>query len=120
MKIIPDVALSQHIAILGKTGSGKTVAAKVAIVEPLLAAKKHVGIIDPTGAWYGLRSSRDGKSPGFPILVLGGDHGDLPLPALGGAAVARLLSEQGVSLVCDTSQLTVGERTRWFIDFART
>lgn len=77
-------------------------------------------MVDPTGAWWGLRSSRDGKGPGFPILVLGGDRGDLPLPALGGAAVARLLAEQGVNLVADTSQLTVGERTRWFIDFAGT
>lgn len=118
--IIPDAALSQHIAVLGKTGSGKTFAAKASIVEPLLAAGKRVGVIDPTGAWFGLRSSRDGKGPGFPILVLGGDHGDLPLPALGGAAVARLLAEQGVNLVADTSQLTVGERTRWFIDFAST
>jgi hypothetical protein len=81
---------------------------------------RRVGIVDPTGAWWGLRSSRDGKGAGFPILVLGGDHGDLPLPALGGAAVARLLTEQRVNLIADTSQLSVGERTRWFIDFANT
>lgn len=117
--LIPQAALGQHIAILGKTGSGKTFAAKAAIVEPLLEQNKRVGIVDPTGAWWGLRSSHDGKSPGFPILVLGGDHGDLPLPALGGTAVARLLAEQNVNLIADTSQLTVGERTRWFIDFGR-
>jgi len=118
--IIPEAALQQHIAVLGKTGSGKTYAAKGAIVEPLLERGRRVGIIDPTGAWWGLRSSRDGKGPGFPVLVLGGDHGDLPLPALGGAAVARLLVEQGVNLVADTSHLTVGESARWFIDFAGT
>lgn len=32
MKIIPEAALGQHIAVLGKTGSGKTFAAKAAIV----------------------------------------------------------------------------------------
>lgn len=116
---IPEAALQQHIAVLGKTGSGKTFAVK-GIVEHLLEAGRHVGIVDPTDAWWGLRSSRDGKGPGFPILVLGGDHGDLPLPALGGAAVARLLVEQGVNLVASTKHLTVGERTRWFIDFAGT
>jgi hypothetical protein len=120
VRVIPDAALQQHIAVLGKTGSGKTFAAKAVIVEPQLAAYRRVGIIDPTGAWWGLRSSADGKGAGFPVLVLGGDHGDLPLPALGGAAVARLLSAQNVNLVADTSQLTVGERTRWFIDFAST
>ena len=120
MKPLPDAALSQHIAVLGKTGSGKTFAAKAVIVEPLLEAGRRVGIIDPTDAWHGLRSSRDGKGPGFPVLVLGGDHGNLPLPAAGGAAVARLLVEQGVNLVACTKHLTVGERTRWFIDFAGT
>jgi hypothetical protein len=34
--------------------------------------------------------------------------------------VARLLVEQGVNLVASTKHLTVGERTRWFIDFAGT
>lgn len=119
MKIVPDAALAQHIAVLGKTGAGKSYAVK-GIVEHLLAVGRRVGIVDPTGAWWGLRSSSDGRGPGFPILVLGGDHGDLPLPALGGAAVARLLVDQHVNLVADTSQLTVGERTRWFIEFATT
>lgn len=116
--ILPDAALGQHIAVLGKTGSGKTFAVK-GIIESLLHANKRVGIVDPTGAWWGLRASQNGKGPGFPILVLGGDHGDLPLPALGGAAVARLLAEQNVNLIADTSQFTVGERTRWFVDFGR-
>ncbi len=117
--IIPEAALAQHLAILGKTGSGKTFTAK-GLIEHLLGLGRHVGIVDPTDAWWGLRSSKDGKGPGFPILVLGGEHGDLPLPALGGAAVARLLVEQGVNLIASTKHLTVGERTRWFIDFAGT
>jgi uncharacterized protein len=118
--IIPDAALGQHIAVLGKTGSGKTFAAKASIVEPLLELGRRVSVVDPTGAWWGLRSSRDGKGPGFPVIVLGGDHGDLPLPANGGAAVARLITEQGVNLVADTSQLTMGESARWFTEFAGT
>jgi hypothetical protein len=116
---IPDAALQQHLAVLGKTGSGKTFAMK-GIIEHLLELGRRVSIVDPTGAWWGLRSSRDGKGAGFPILVLGGDHGDLPLPSLGGAAVARLITEQGVNLVADTSLLSVGERTRWFLEFAGT
>lgn len=118
--ILPEGSIGQHIAVLGKTGAGKTTAAKCAIVEPLLEAGRRVGVVDPTGAWWGLRTSKSGSGPGFPVLVLGGDHGDLPLPVHGGAAVARLLVEQGVNLVADTSHLTVGERTRWFIDFATT
>lgn len=118
--VFPPAALAQHIAVLGKNGSGKTYATKAVIVEPLLAAGKRVAIVDPTSAWWGLRSSADGRGPGFKVLVLGGDHGDLPLPALGGAAVARLVVEQGVNLIADTGNFTVGERTRWMIDFAGT
>jgi DNA helicase HerA-like ATPase len=73
--LLPKEALAQHIAVLGKTGSGKTFAIK-GIVEGLLADKRRVCIIDPTSAWWGLRSSKDGKGKGFPILVLGGDHGN--------------------------------------------
>lgn len=117
---IPAAALEQHIAVLGKNGSGKTFATKAVIVEPLLAFGKRVAIVDPTSAWWGLRTTADGRGAGFKVLVLGGDHGDLPLPVHGGAAVARLIVEQGVNLVADTGNLTVGERTRWMIDFAGT
>ncbi|MFN0133443.1 MAG: helicase HerA domain-containing protein [Phycisphaerales bacterium] len=116
---IPIEALLQHIAVLGKTGSGKTFASK-GIVEGLLDDQRQVCVIDPTSAWWGLRSSADGKSAGYPVLVLGGDHGDMPLPANSGSAVARLVTDQRVSVVVDTSLMTVGERTKWFTDFAQT
>lgn len=41
MKILPEAALDQHMAILGKTGSGKTYAAK-GVVEKLLTDKRQV------------------------------------------------------------------------------
>lgn len=113
---LPDSALRQHIAILGKTGSGKTFTAK-GIVEKMLAAGRRVCIIDPTGAWWGLRSSADGEKPGFEVVILGGTHGDAPLPALSGAACAELVVSGNVQVVFDTSAMTVGDRTRWFIDF---
>lgn len=116
--ILPPAAAEQHIAVLGKNGSGKTFAVKAVHIEPLLAAGKLVAVVDPTSAWWGLRGSADARGPGFKVLVLGGDHGDLPLPANGGAAVARLIVEQRVPAVMDTGNLTVGERTRWMIDFA--
>ena len=119
MKILPDAALNQHIAVLGKTGSGKTYAAK-GIVERLLRLRRQTCIIDPTGAWWGLRLAADGKSKGLDVILIGGDHGDVPLAERSGAAVARLVTEQGASVVLDTSGLTVGEYTRWFIDFAGT
>ena len=119
MKTIPDNALNQHIAVLGKTGSGKSYAAK-GVVESLLDHARQVCVLDPTGAWWGLRLLADGRSAGYDVVLLGGKHADIPLSARSGEAVARLVTEQGASVVLDTSGMTVGEYTRFFIDFAGT
>ncbi len=119
MSTIPKTALDQHIAILGKTGSGKSYAAK-GIVERLLDEKRQICVIDPTAAWWGLRLGHDGKSKGYDVVLLGGAHADIPLSERSGAAVARLVTQQHANVVIDTSGLTVGEYTRWFIDFAGT
>ena len=84
VKTIPLEIMATHVAIVGKTGSGKTYTAK-GLVERLLEANRRVIVLDPTGAWWGLRSKADG-APGFPIPVLGGEHGDVPL-AEGDAAL---------------------------------
>lgn len=114
---IPDKALEQHIAILGKTGSGKTYAAK-GVVERLLTDGGRVCIIDPTGAWHGLRSSASGKSAGFPVVIFGGSHADLPLGGAHGEAIAEIIGTASTPAIIDTSAMKVGERTRFFADFA--
>lgn len=114
---IPASALEQHIAILGKTGSGKTYAAKGA-VESILTAGGRACIIDPTGAWHGLRSSATGKSGGFPVVIFGGSHADLPLGGAHGEAIAEIIGTTSTPAILDTSLMRVGERTRFFADFA--
>lgn len=52
MTTLPLALLDQHAAIVGKTGSGKTFAAK-GMVERLLDAGRRVCIVDPTGVWWG-------------------------------------------------------------------
>jgi DNA helicase HerA-like ATPase len=49
---IPAELLSQHLAIVGKTGSGKTYTSK-GLVEQLLTQKRRVCIVDPTGGIFG-------------------------------------------------------------------
>jgi Helicase HerA, central domain len=114
---IPDAALTQHIAILGKTGSGKTYAAK-GVVENILRDGGRVCVIDPTGAWHGLRSSATGKSAGFPVVIFGGAHADLPLGGAHGEAIAEIIGTATTPAIIDTSLMRVGERTRFFADFA--
>ncbi|HEX2255622.1 MAG TPA: DUF87 domain-containing protein [Afifellaceae bacterium] len=114
---IPPAALESHIAILGKTGSGKSNLAKV-MVEALLASAARVCVVDPTGTWYGLRLLPNGKPSPWPVVIFGGEHGDLPVAAEHGAAIAETIGTSASPAIVDTRLLTVGARTRFFTDFA--
>lgn len=114
---IPDKALAQHIAVLGKTGSGKSYAIR-GVVEQLLDEEARCCVIDPTGTWWGLKSSATGKSGGYPVVIFGGTHADLPLGAAHGEALAEAIGTSSTPAILDTSQMKVGERTRFFADFA--
>ncbi len=73
---IPDDVLTDHMAVLAKTGAGKTYGAK-GIVERLARMKRRICIVDPKDAWWGLKSSADGKSAGHPFIVFGGPHAEI-------------------------------------------
>jgi hypothetical protein len=75
-------------------------------------------VLDPVGAWWGLRSSADGKSDGLPLPVLGGAHGDVPLQAAAGALLADVVVDTGQSLVLDLSDFSKTEQRRFVTDFA--
>ena len=117
MTIIPAEALKNHIGIIGKTGSGKTFAAK-GIVENLLDAGERVCIVDPASAWWGLKSKASGKAGAYRVVIFGGDHADLPLGAVHGEAIAEIVATSNTPAIIDTSLMKVGERTRFFTDFA--
>ena len=87
-------------------------------VEGILTGGGRVCIIDPTGAWHGLRSSASGKSAGFPVAIFGGAQADLPLGAGHGEAIAEIIGGTSTPAIVDTSSMRVGERTRFFADFA--
>jgi len=89
--LLPSAALAQHVIGLGKTGSGKSSKMRL-IVEGLLDDKKPVTIIDPKGDWWGIKSSASGKRAGYPVVIFGGEHADVPLNAHAGAHVAELVS----------------------------
>lgn len=91
----PRKILNQHSATLGKTGAGKSSALRVS-VEQLLTEKKRVVIIDPKGDWWGLKSSADGKGPGFPVITFGNfkndQASDVPINEYSGRNVAELIA----------------------------
>lgn len=99
---LPDDVATQSIAILARRGAGKTYTASV-IVEEVIRAKVPVVVLDPTGAWWGLRTSADGEKPGLPVVIFGGDHGDVPLEATAGKVIADVVIEHPGAYVVDLS-----------------
>lgn len=118
-RIIPDAALQQHIAVLGKTRSGKSSVMR-GLVEDLLKREQPVCIVDPKGDWWGIKLAKDGKRPGYPVVIFGGEHADVPINAHAGAHVAELFATGNRPCLIDLGGWMVGERTRFWIDFAST
>lgn len=113
-----DVA-GEAIAILAKRGAGKTNTATV-LVEELVSAGVQTVILDPVGAWWGIRANAEGEARGgLGVPVLGGKHGDVPLEQTAGALIAQVAVESGESLLLDLSDFpskaSVG---RFVTDFA--
>lgn len=113
--------LEQHMAVLGKTGSGKTSTAKLAI-EEAVAGGARVCILDPIKSdWWGLTSSRDGRKAGLPFHILGGPHGHVPLHSSAGKAVAEVVANGSLPLsIIDMADFEPGGPHRFFVDFAPT
>jgi hypothetical protein len=99
---LPVDVVTQPIAILARRGAGKTYTASV-IVEEVVRAKVPVVVLDPTGAWWGLRSSADGTAPGLPVVIFGGEHGDVDLNEADGVELANVVLEHPSAYVIDLS-----------------
>lgn len=103
-------------AVLAKKRSGKSYAAQVQ-AEDLLAAGQQIVVLDPTGAWWGLRSSADGSAPGYAITIFGGDHGDVALEPTAGRDMAGAIVAEGFSAVLDLSSMMKKDRVGFAADF---
>jgi len=101
---LPVRTVTEKLGFLGTTGSGKTYAASK-LAELFWAEGAQFIVLDPVGVWYGLRLQADGKHPSsITIPIFGGLHGDVPLEPTGGALVANLIVDRGLSVIVDVSQ----------------
>jgi hypothetical protein len=97
-------------AILAKKRSGKTYLAMV-MAEQLLKLKLPFVVVDPTGAWCGLRTMADGTPSPYDLLTLGGPRGHWPLSAGLGSKVADLIVDIWPrSIILDLSALVPEEQ----------
>lgn len=115
---LPIELAARTQAILAMKGSGKTYLA-MKETEEMLRAGQQVVCLDPTGVFWGLRSSADGKSEGFPIIVMGGDKADVPLEPTAGAVIADFVIDSGQSAILDMSHFeSLSAQDRFVTDFA--
>ncbi|HEV7674355.1 MAG TPA: DUF87 domain-containing protein [Candidatus Angelobacter sp.] len=119
----PEKVLLQHLIALGKTGAGKSSALRH-IVEHLLRHKKRVCIVDIKGDWWGLKSSADGKSAGFPVVAFGDFREpkaqDVPINAQSGKQVAELIASGNRPCIIGFRGWMPSQVTDFWIDFAST
>jgi uncharacterized protein DUF87 len=106
---LPLDAVTQTFALLAIRGAGKTCTAAV-IAEEMCKARLPWLCFDPVGVWWGLRATPDGRPGGFPIVVIGGEHGDIALDKDSGAKIANALASENVSAVLDVSRES---KTTW-------
>lgn len=94
---LSEYAISAN-AILGIRDSGKTYTGTEAAEELFDAGVPFIAF-DPIGVWHSLRIP--GKGKGYPVVVAGGRHADLPLTRKDAGAIVRAAMSAGVSLVID-------------------
>jgi uncharacterized protein len=84
-------------------------------VERLLETGARIAIVDPLGVWWGLRASADGGAAGYPVVVFGGRHADVPITAEMGVALGRLIASPALACVVDLSELGSSTARRRFM-----
>src|SRR5271166_1543053 len=88
------------------------------MTEQMIKAGLPVVVIDPIGVWWGLRHDADGKSPGLPVVILGGEHADVPIDESSGVVIADFVIENRTPVVIDLGLLSKGAQRRFMVDFA--
>lgn len=111
---LPVDAVTETFAVLGRRGSGKTYTANV-LCEELLAAGQQIVVLDPLDVWWGLRS--DGKGGGYPIVIFGGEHADVPLEPRSGALLADVIVEERLRAILSLRHLSKQELRNFVADF---
>lgn len=114
---LPRDAVTQTFGILAVRGAGKSNLAAV-MAEGFFDAGIPFVVIDPVGAWWGLRANADGSKSRITIPIFGGRHGDIPLEERGGVVIADAVADERLSCIIDISELSESAKIRFLIDFA--
>lgn len=111
---LPADAVTRTFGIFGMKDSGKTNTGRV-VTEGIVKVGGHAIVFDPVGVWWG--ATRAGEGPGIAGVVIGGEHGDVPLEETGGKLIAELaLAREYKLIVVDMKLLRKGAQRRFLAD----
>ncbi|MEW6511858.1 MAG: DUF87 domain-containing protein [Bacteroidota bacterium] len=113
---LPLDLVTRTLAIIAIRGAGKTIAATV-IAEEFCECGMPWVALDPVGVWWGLRCNPEGGPGGYPVVVLGGEHADIPIEKHIGARVADAILQENVSCVVDLSGESKNTWRQFVADF---
>lgn len=118
---LPRDAVTQGFNVLGKRGKGKTMMIGC-MLETFAIRKQPFVVLDPPDANWGIRFAADSEGracgpSGFDVLLIGGDHGDVPLDATAGREIARIIVDGNISAVISMRALNYTAQQRFCADF---
>jgi len=116
---IPVEYVTATSAIVAIKRSGKTYTGSV-LAEEMLKIGVQVVVVDPTGAWWGLRAGKDKEHHGFPVVIFGGEHADIPISETSGTVVATAIIQHRMNAVVDLSSMSESEQLRFATEFLAT
>jgi hypothetical protein len=114
---LPVDVVTERLALVGQSGSGKTYAA-MRLGELMLDAGAQIIALDPMAVWWGLLSAANGQASGYPVHVFGGEHAHVPIVPEAGALVAGVIVERGISAVIDIANFTRSDQVMFSSAFA--
>lgn len=107
----------KKIAMLAQSKKGKTYGLGC-LLEELVKAQRPFIATDPANNLWGLRVLPDGRPSDLPVVVIGGDHADIPFEKDAGERMAEVLLATPVCAVLDLAFESLGSVRRFMTDFA--
>lgn len=112
---LTDPTLDDRLGFVGTAGSGKTYSAGTG-VERLLDKGARCVICDPLDVWWGLRVNESGAGASrYSAVILGGQHGDLPINEHAGALIGETVAASAESFIVSLSTLGTKAAERRFM-----
>jgi uncharacterized protein len=115
--MLPADLGDKKIAMLAQSKKGKTYGLGD-ILEELAKAQRPFIATDPANNLWGLRVLPDGSPSGLKVVVIGGDHADIPFEKEAGERMAEALLATPICAVIDVAFESMGSVRRFMGDFA--